>query len=49
MNIDYKIIIVVMLFVVLLSLQLTLNKIYIVLKEIRELIRLKRMGNDKYD
>lgn len=49
MNINYKLIIVVMLFVILLSLQLTLNKIYLILKEIRDLIKLKRMGNDRYE
>lgn len=51
MDINYKIIIITMLFVILLSLQLTLNKIYMVLKEIKELIKLKKMGNGngKYD
>ncbi|MEG0842952.1 MAG: hypothetical protein RSD22_03565 [Romboutsia sp.] len=42
MNIDYNLIIVVMLFVILLSLQITLNKIYVVLREIRDIIRLKK-------
>ena len=43
MNINYTIIIVVMLFVILMSIQFTLNKIYVVLKEIKEILNLKRI------
>lgn len=42
MNIDYNLIIVVMLFVILMSIQLTLNKIYVVLKEIRDISKFKK-------
>ncbi len=42
MNINFTLIIVVMLFVILMSIQFTLNKIYVTLKEIKELIRLKK-------
>jgi hypothetical protein len=41
MNINYTLIIVVMLFVILISIQLILNKIYVVLKEIRDLLKFK--------
>lgn len=43
MNINYTIIIVVMLFVILMSIQFTLNKIYVVLKEIKEILNLKKI------
>lgn len=43
MNINYSIIIVVMLFVILMSIQFTLNKIYVVLKEIKEILNLKKI------
>ncbi|MEG1311630.1 MAG: hypothetical protein RR942_09435 [Romboutsia sp.] len=46
MNINYALIIVVMLFVILMSIQLTLNKIYIVLKEIKEIININNIRND---
>ena len=42
MNINFTLIAVVMLFVILMSIQLTLNKIYVVLKEMKELIKLKK-------
>ena len=42
MTINYNLVIVVMLFIVLMSIQFTLNKIYVTLKEIKELIRLKK-------
>lgn len=42
MSIDYKLIIIVMLFVILMSIQFTLNKIYVVLKDIREILKLKK-------
>lgn len=43
MNINYTIIIVVMLFVILMSIQFTLNKIYVILKEIKEILNLKKI------
>ncbi|QJA10088.1 hypothetical protein HF520_15015 [Romboutsia sp. CE17] len=42
MNINFTLIAVVMLFVILMSIQLTLNKIYVVLKEMKELMKLKK-------
>ena len=42
MNINFTLIIIVMLFVILMSIQLTLNKIYVILREIRELMKLKK-------
>ena len=42
MNINFTLIVIVMLFVVLMSIQLTLNKIYVILIEIRELMKLKK-------
>ncbi|MGL5693307.1 MAG: hypothetical protein ACRCXA_04460 [Peptostreptococcaceae bacterium] len=42
MNINFTLVVVVMLFVILMSIQLTLNKIFVVLKEIKELMKLKR-------
>ncbi|WP_173399943.1 hypothetical protein [[Clostridium] dakarense] len=46
MNINYTLIIVVMLFVILISIQLTLNKIYLILKDIKEIINIKKLRND---
>ncbi|MGL5345997.1 MAG: hypothetical protein ACRDA3_01475 [Peptostreptococcaceae bacterium] len=43
MSINYTIIIVVMLFVVLMSIQFTLNKIYVVLREIKEILNLRKI------
>lgn len=43
MTINYTIIIVVMLFVILMSIQFTLNKIYVTLKEIKEILNLKKI------
>ncbi len=42
MNLNYGLIIVVMLFVILMSIQLTLNKIYVVLKDIKNIINLRK-------
>ncbi|WP_199534055.1 hypothetical protein [Romboutsia weinsteinii] len=42
MNIDYNLIIVVMLFIILMSIQFTLNKIYVILKELKDIITLKK-------
>ena len=41
MTINYNLVIVVMLFIVLMSIQFTLNKIYVLLKEIKEILNLK--------
>lgn len=46
MNINYTLIMVVMLFVILISIQLTLNKIYLILKDIKEIINIKKLRND---
>ena len=43
MTINYNLVIVVMLFIVLMSIQFTLNKIYVLLKEIKEIINLKKI------
>ncbi|EQF23097.1 hypothetical protein QEW_3879 [Clostridioides difficile CD160] len=42
MEINYELIIIVMLFVVLMSIQFTLNKIYLILKEIRQILMLRK-------
>jgi len=42
MNVNYTLIVVSMLFVILISIQFVLNKIYVILKEIRDLLKLKR-------
>lgn len=42
MNINFTLIVIVMLFVILMSIQLTLNKIYVILREIRELMKLNK-------
>lgn len=49
MEINYELIIIVMLFVILMSIQFTLNKIYLILKEIRQILMLKKIRNDDYD
>jgi len=41
--INYDLIIVVMLFIILMSIQFTLNKIYVLLKDIKEIINLKKI------
>ena len=41
--INYNLIIVVMLFIILMSIQYTLNKIYVVLKDIKEILNLKKI------
>lgn len=43
MSINYTILVIVMLFVVLMSIQFTLNKIYVILKEIKEILNLKKL------
>ncbi|MCC0693527.1 MULTISPECIES: hypothetical protein [Clostridioides] len=42
MEINYELIIIVMLFVILMSIQFTLNKIYLILKEIRQILILRK-------
>ncbi|HBE9334155.1 TPA: hypothetical protein KNH13_002301 [Clostridioides difficile] len=42
MEINYELILIVMLFVILMSIQFTLNKIYLILKEIRQILMLKK-------
>lgn len=48
MNINYTMIVVVMFFVVLITIQLTLNKILVILKEIKGLLMNNKIRND-YD
>ena len=43
MTINYNLVIVVMLFIVLMSIQFTLNKIYVLLEEIKEILNLKKI------
>ena len=43
MTINYNLVIVVMLFIVLMSIQFTLNKLYVLLKEIKEILNLKKI------
>lgn len=43
MSINYTILVIVMLFVILMSIQFTLNKIYVLLKEIKEILNLKKI------
>ena len=43
MTINYNLVIVVMLFIVLMSIQFTLNIIYVLLKEIKEILNLKKI------
>ena len=43
MTINYNLVIVVMLFFFFLSIQFTLNKIYVLLKEIKEILNLKKI------
>lgn len=42
MSINFTVVGVVMLFVILITIQITLNRIYIVLKEIRTLLNIKK-------
>ena len=46
MTINYSLIIVVMLFIILMSIHFTLNKIYVVLKEIKEILNLKKLKDN---
>ena len=43
MTINYNLVIVVMLFIVLMSIQFKLNKIYVLLKDIKEILNLKKI------
>ena len=43
MTINYNLVIVVMLFIALMSIQFTLNKIYVLSKEIKEILNLKKI------
>ncbi|MCR1850298.1 hypothetical protein NSA42_13480 [Paeniclostridium sordellii] len=49
MNINYSMIIVVMLFVILISIQYTLNKIYRTINEMKVLMYRDRLRDGKYD
>ena len=44
MSLNYDFIILAMLFMILISMQSTLNKIYVILKEIKEIINLKKIN-----
>ncbi len=44
MSLNYDFIILAMLFIILISMQSTLNKIYVILKEIKEIINLKKIN-----
>lgn len=46
MNLNYELIIVVMLFVILMSIQLTLNKIYVILKDIKNIINVRKQNHE---
>ena len=46
MSINYEIVVIVMLFVVLISIQFTLNKILMLLKEIKEILINKKIRDD---
>ena len=46
MDINYSIIAVVMLFVILITIQITLNKIYMELKEIKNLLKINKLRKD---
>ncbi len=46
MNLNYELIIVVMLFVILMSIQLTLNKIYVILKDIKNIINIRKQNHE---
>ena len=46
MTINYNLVIVVMLFIVLMSIQFTLNKIYVLLKEIKEILINKNIKDE---
>ena len=43
MTINYNLVTVIMLFVILISIQFTLNKIFMILKEIKEILNLKKI------
>ncbi len=43
MNFNYGLIIIVMLFIMLISIQFTLNKIYVILKELKEILNLRKI------
>ena len=43
MIINYDLIIVVMLFVILMSIQFTLNKIYVILKDIKDILNIRKI------
>ena len=43
MSINYTILVIAMLFVILMSIQFTLNKIYVLLKDIKEILNLKKI------
>lgn len=43
MDLNYGLVIIVMLFVILMSIQFTLNKIYVILKEIKDILNLKKI------
>lgn len=47
MNLNYELIIIVMLFVILMSIQLTLNKIYVILKDIKNIINIRKENNEQ--
>ncbi|MGL5715611.1 MAG: hypothetical protein ACRCXT_08180 [Paraclostridium sp.] len=49
MHIDFKIIAIIMMFVILISIQYTLNKIYRVLIEIKNGLYNQRLRDEKYD
>ena len=47
MNLNYELIIIVMLFVILMSIQLTLNKIYVILIDIKNIINIRKENNEQ--
>lgn len=49
MNINFNIILIAMLFVILVSIQYTLNKIYIVLMDIKVALYKQKLRDGKYD
>ncbi|WP_200865887.1 hypothetical protein [Metaclostridioides mangenotii] len=48
MGLEYRVIIIVMLFVMLISIQFTLNKILVVLKDIRENLFIRKNRDKEY-
>ena len=46
MSINYTLVSIIMLFVILISIQLTLNKIFMILKEIRDILLNKKIKDD---